>query len=78
MIWLAIFKIWLLIILMLRYKYSVHVTGLTPAFELEDDFFPQADWFIDLYHERIAPIAGYTPKHNFTDGERLRRSKLGV
>jgi len=51
---------------------------ITPAFELEDDFFPQADWFIDLYHERIAPIAGYTPKHNFTDGERLRRSKLGV
>jgi len=51
---------------------------ITPAYELEDDFFPQADWFIDLYHERIAPIAGYTPKHNFTDGERLRRSKLGV
>ena len=51
---------------------------ITPAYELEDDFFPQADWFIDLYHERIAPIAGYTPVNNFTDGEILRRNKLGV
>ena len=51
---------------------------ITPAHELETDYFPQADWFIDLYHERIAPIDGYTPTQNFTDGERLRRSNAGV
>lgn len=51
---------------------------ITPAYELESDFFPQASWFIDLYHQRIAPIAGYTPSQNFGDVEKLRRSKFGV
>lgn len=51
---------------------------ITPAFELEDSFFPQASWFIDAYHQRIAPIEGYTPEQIFTDVEMMRRSKLGV
>ena len=51
---------------------------ITPAYELEQHFFPQADWIIDAIHERIMPIAGYTPVRNFTDGERIRREKLGV
>ncbi len=51
---------------------------ITPAHELETDYFPQPDWFIDLYHQRIAPIDGYTPTQNFTDGEKIRRSKAGV
>lgn len=51
---------------------------ITPAFELEKDFFPQPDWIMDAIHERIMPIPGYTPVRNFTDGEKLRRTKLGV
>lgn len=51
---------------------------ITPAYELEQHFFPQVDWIIDAIHERIMPIKGYTPKRNFTDGERIRREKLGV
>ena len=51
---------------------------ITPAHELETDFFPQKDWFIDLYHQQIAPIAGYQPTHSFTTVEMMRRSKLGV
>ena len=51
---------------------------ITPAFELEDSFFPQASWFIDAYHQRIAPIEDYTPEQIFTDVEMMRRSKLGV
>jgi 2-oxoisovalerate dehydrogenase E1 component len=51
---------------------------ITPAFELEEHFFPQADWFIDLIHERILPIPGYTPTRSFNDTEMLRRAKLGV
>ncbi|MBQ6171643.1 MAG: dehydrogenase [Clostridia bacterium] len=51
---------------------------ITPAFELEKHFFPQPDWIIDAIHERIMPIQGYVPVRNFTDGERLRREKLGV
>jgi 2-oxoisovalerate dehydrogenase E1 component len=51
---------------------------ITPAYELEDHFFPQADWFVDVFHERIQPIAGYTARHSFTDVEMKRRSRFGV
>ena len=51
---------------------------ITPAFELEKHFFPQPDWIINAIHERIMPIEGYVPTRNFTDGERIRREKLGV
>lgn len=51
---------------------------ITPAFELEKHFFPQASWFIDMIHERLMPIPGYTPEQSFTDVEMMRRAKLGV
>ncbi|MDR2936386.1 MAG: hypothetical protein LBU80_03480 [Rikenellaceae bacterium] len=51
---------------------------ITPCYELEDAFFPQPDWFIDAYHEKIAPIAGHVPTRNFTDAEQVRRAKEGV
>ena len=51
---------------------------ITPAYELEDHFFPQAEWFIDVFHERIQPIPGYVAQKSFTDVELCRRSRLGV
>ena len=51
---------------------------ITPAYELEEHFFPQKDGFIDIIHERILPIPGYTPTRSFTDVEMMRRAKLGV
>ncbi|MCE1155796.1 MAG: dehydrogenase, partial [Bacteroidales bacterium] len=51
---------------------------ITPAFELEESFFPQISWFLDMIHERIQPLAGYVPGQNFTDGEIIRRAKMGV
>ncbi len=51
---------------------------ITPCHELENEFFPQASWFIDLFHERIQPINGYVATKSFTDVELLRRSRLGV
>ncbi len=51
---------------------------ITPCKELEHHFFPQADTIIDAIHEKIMPIPGYTPTHNFTTIEKLRRSKEGV
>ncbi|MDD2533273.1 MAG: thiamine pyrophosphate-dependent enzyme [Eubacteriales bacterium] len=51
---------------------------ITPAFELESDYFPQADWFLDICHERILPLAGYVADKSFTDVEMVRRSKFGV
>ena len=51
---------------------------ITPAYELEEHFFPQADGFIDIIHQRILPIPGYTPTRSFNDVEMLRRARLGV
>lgn len=51
---------------------------ITPAYELEDYFFPTADWIVDAIHERIVPLAGHSVKNNFTTAEKVRRSKLGI
>ena len=51
---------------------------ITPAYELEKDFFPQASWFVDIFHEKIQPIPGYVADKSFTDVEMIRRNKLGV
>ncbi len=34
---------------------------IVPAYEQEDDFFPQPHWIVDAYHTQIKPLAGYTP-----------------
>ena len=51
---------------------------ITPAPELEDLFFPQADWIVDTIHERILPLEGHVPTSNQTLGEMSRRSRFGV
>jgi 2-oxoisovalerate dehydrogenase E1 component len=51
---------------------------ITPAFELEENFFPQPDWFVDIYHEKIQPLNNYVARQSFTDVETIRRNKLGV
>ncbi|MBZ4675396.1 MAG: acoB3 [Anaerophaga sp.] len=51
---------------------------ITPAHELEEAFFPQPGWFIDMIHERIQPLNGYVPGQNFTDGEMVKRAKKGI
>ncbi|HDS08000.1 MAG TPA: dehydrogenase, partial [Bacteroides sp.] len=51
---------------------------ITPAYELEDYFFPQASWILDAIHERIIPLKNHQTTNNFTTGEKLRRSRLGV
>jgi 2-oxoisovalerate dehydrogenase E1 component len=51
---------------------------ITPAHELESDFFPQPHWLIDAIHERIVPLKGHAPRANMTELEKLRRNRLGV
>ncbi len=51
---------------------------ITPAYELEEYFFPQAEWFIDAIHEKIVPLKGHVVKNNFTEPEQVRRNKLGI
>ncbi|MCU4162923.1 alpha-ketoacid dehydrogenase subunit alpha/beta [Carboxylicivirga caseinilyticus] len=51
---------------------------ITPAYELEDYFFPTKDWLLDAIHEKIVPLKGHTVSNNFTNAENIRRSKLGI
>ena len=51
---------------------------ITPAYELEEAFFPQTGWFIDAIHEKIVPLKGHVVGQNFGDLEQIRRSKLGI
>ena len=51
---------------------------ITPCFEMEEHFFPQASWILDAINARILPLAGHVPSQNFTELETIRRNKLGV
>lgn len=51
---------------------------ITPAYELEDSFFPQVSWFLDAIHEKIVPLKDYIAGENFSDLEQIRRAKAGV
>tara|TARA_B100000700_G_scaffold315232_1_gene402985 strand:- start:204 stop:1520 length:1317 start_codon:yes stop_codon:yes gene_type:complete len=51
---------------------------ITPCAEVEEDFFPQANWMLDAIHERIVPLPGHQVTTNPTTGELLRRNRNGV
>jgi 2-oxoisovalerate dehydrogenase E1 component len=51
---------------------------ITPAYEMENYFFPQADWIIDAIHERIIPLKGHQVNNNFTVDGQLKRNRLGI
>ena len=51
---------------------------ITPAYELENFFFPQKEWILDAIHEKILPLKGHIATTNFTANEQLRINRLGV
>lgn len=51
---------------------------ITPAYELEDSFFPQASWIIDAIHERILPLEGHVSATDFSEAEQLDRNARGI
>jgi 2-oxoisovalerate dehydrogenase E1 component len=51
---------------------------ITPAFEMEEFFFPQKEWIIDAVHERLFPLPGHTPATEQSDEELIRRYRKGV
>lgn len=51
---------------------------ITPPAEMEDLFFPQAEWMLDAIHESIIPLEGHTVSTVQTDGELLRCNMKGV
>ena len=51
---------------------------ITPAFELEKYYFPQADGIIDVISEKLLPIPGRVTTYNETEIEHIERSKKGI
>lgn len=51
---------------------------IVPSAELEEEFFPQAEWIIDTIHERVVPIPNHEVTTVQTEGDIARRHRLGV
>ena len=51
---------------------------ITPAFELEKFYFPQADGIIDVISQKLLPIPGRTITYNESEIEHIERSKKGL
>ncbi|MBE7081124.1 MAG: dehydrogenase [Clostridiales bacterium] len=51
---------------------------ITPPFEFDAEFFPQAEWIIDCINDKILPLKGHISTTNTSDAEALRKAKKGV
>lgn len=51
---------------------------ITPPFEFDEFFFPQASWIVDAIHEKIVPLPGHIAENGCTEAEAYRRLKKGV
>jgi 2-oxoisovalerate dehydrogenase E1 component len=51
---------------------------ITPPDEIEDAFFPYPDDFLDVVHEHLLPLAGYTPRRRCDVEDLRRRSAKGL
>ena len=51
---------------------------ITPAFELEKHYFPQADGIVDVISQKLLPIEGRVSTVNESEIEHMNRSKQGV
>ncbi|HEX2394173.1 MAG TPA: transketolase C-terminal domain-containing protein, partial [Bacteroidales bacterium] len=51
---------------------------ITPAYEMEEYFFPQPSWILDAIHERILPLQGHKASPEWSLNAQITRSKKGV
>ncbi len=51
---------------------------ITPAYEMEEYFFPQAEWILDAIHERIVPLKNHKVSSDWSVETQKKRSRLGV
>jgi len=51
---------------------------ITPPYEYDKYFFPQAEWILDAIHQNILPLKDYVPTQSYTAVEKERQAKLGV
>ncbi len=51
---------------------------ITPPAELDEHFFPSADWMIDMIHQRLLPLPGYQPRSEQGARTIMQRAGAGV
>ena len=51
---------------------------ITPPAELDERFFPSADWMIDMIHQRLLPLPGYQPRTEQGVAVISQRARAGV
>jgi 2-oxoisovalerate dehydrogenase E1 component len=51
---------------------------ITPAYEMEEFFFPQPEWILDAIHERIVPLKGHQSKTDYSVEKSIRLNIEGV
>ena len=51
---------------------------ITPPFEFDEFFFPQASWIIDAINDKLVPLNGHVSGTGVTEAEVIRRAKEGV
>ena len=51
---------------------------ITPAYEMEEYFFPQPDWIIDAINEKIVPLTGHRNKQDFSAQKTIQLNKDGI
>ncbi len=51
---------------------------ITPPYEFDAEFFPQAEWIVDFINDKILPLKGHVSKINTSSAEMLRKAKKGV
>ncbi len=51
---------------------------ITPAYEMEEYFFPQPDWIIDAINDRILPLKDHISKLDYSEIKSIELNKKGV
>ncbi|MCL2703850.1 MAG: thiamine pyrophosphate-dependent enzyme [Defluviitaleaceae bacterium] len=51
---------------------------ITPPFEFDEYFFPQASWILDAINESILPLPGHETTISYNPVEQIRKGKMGV
>jgi len=51
---------------------------ITPAFELEQYFFPQPEWILDAIHAKILPLQGHQTSTDFSEKTQIQRNRDGI
>ncbi len=51
---------------------------ITPAYEMEEYFFPQPDWILDAINEKVIPLKGHRPLTDWSTEKSIKLNREGV